>query len=643
MSFMSGETVSTGVSQGRQSRIQVGSISIAGLPDRPAAYEGVDVLVISDISPSAVNPRALKALSMWTASGGTLVLSTGPNYQNYLNPFYDELLPVRITGVANLARFDSLSRLGRCAFPTGSMAVARSTVKPTVCSVVISESGVPIYAERRYGAGKVVYLAFDHLSKPFRDWNGQTEFWKSIISAKTPGPLVEAQGSSDSRSSRYGPYYPGMQGQRQPDLAGVVEQNPSIKTPSFGAIAIFLFAYLIVLVPVNYFVLQRKQRRELAWVSTPIIVLLFAVGAYGIGYTMKGGRVHLDEATFVEGSTNSRYARAITEATLFSPASRSYQLAVSDPFSMGQVLPTGEDERLPRAYIGEQTTIENIRMAMWSAETFESVSGVDLGGRIESDLMLDGTRMWGEIRNNTGIDFADCVVIWGGSSISIGGLAKGASAAVNISHTPGRLAGLPHYPGYGGGVRDLSARLRDFAKETTSGAGSPMLLARAAREGGVFSLSGEQSATGSCTCYAFRLDYGVGGTFSLDPSSVSARIIESQGRPGPDYEEQDRNIRWLVVKLEPGGYIIASYHLPVPANCEVTGLKVHRRGPGANVLVVSLYNDVTGKWDEVAVNAPIARPSCYICPGSQVGVKIKAPRGCWDNSVIAISAEGRKR
>ena len=60
---------------------------------------------------------------------------------------------------------------------------------------------------------------------------------------------------------RGGPSYPQDAG----GLTSVVSQNPSIKTPSFNTIGLFLLAYILMLVPVNYFVLKKKKRLELAW------------------------------------------------------------------------------------------------------------------------------------------------------------------------------------------------------------------------------------------------------------------------------------------------------------------------------------------------------------------------------------------
>jgi hypothetical protein len=173
LSFLSGERIplqasaamggnpAGATSSGRtDATIQAASLSPMMLPDRPAAYQAVDVMVVSDLGTASVEPKALRAITMWVASGGTLVVSTGPNYRSFQSEFFGELLPVTITGTTSLPTMSTLSQMGKVAFLQGPVAVARSTPKPGICTETLNEGGVPIYAERRYGAGRVVFLAF---------------------------------------------------------------------------------------------------------------------------------------------------------------------------------------------------------------------------------------------------------------------------------------------------------------------------------------------------------------------------------------------------------------------------------------------------------------------------------------------------
>ena len=100
--------------------------------------------------------------------------------------------------------------------------------------------------------------------------------------------------------------------------------------PGFAFIGLFLLAYIVVLVPVNYTVLKRRDRRELAWVTVPIIIVAFSGLAYAVGYGTKGGQVLLAQAGIVEAWAGQSAAPALAYLGLFSPAKSRYNLSTED-------------------------------------------------------------------------------------------------------------------------------------------------------------------------------------------------------------------------------------------------------------------------------------------------------------------------
>jgi len=632
LSFLQGESLPTpprrrsyyrsGGSGG--ATICVGSLAPDMLPDRPAAYEGVDVLVISGLAPESTNPNALKAICAWTASGGTLVVSTGADYRPYTNAFYDELLPVSIQGAADLAGLGALSALGRQAFPVTGVAVTRSAIKPGIGRALVSENGLPIVAERTYGAGRVVFLAFDHRSSPFRDWNGQTAFWKSIITGAQAEPLAPTSTTfaGDSYYSRG--YYAQQQGTTE--LSDVVAQNPSIKTPSINTVGLFLLAYLIVLVPANYIVLRARRRLELAWLTTPAIVILFTIGAYAIGYTMKGGSLRLCEATLVEGSTNARYARVVTDASLFSPARRSYDLTVSDPSALSQIVVQGPGDDPPLAFVGDPSIIAGVGMAMWSSKTFEAVGGTDLGGAIQANLRQDGGEVRGEITNNTGVDLNGCVVVFGGAKTGIGRFAKGEVKQVRLAYG-GSVGAGPVYPDP---AAPLAHKLDEFATRAAMQSGSPALVGFAAPGGGTFDVPGYSPTAERSVCCVIHLNYEMGDTVVINPGMVKAWRPGSPGAPPSPSGTVGNGM--LGGHVSWGNHFTGMYELPVPAGYKITSLSLvgsvngnSNPGSGKGRVVVRVLNHRTGKWDTIGFPSAgsVPNPGDYIS-GNTVKVKCAA-------------------
>ncbi|MBI2842053.1 MAG: hypothetical protein HYX78_01490 [Armatimonadetes bacterium] len=650
LSFLSGERIPVTVAPSSapyyrsratpvEAAVYPGAVAPNDLPDRPAAYESIDMLIVTGDIAASASPKALQAISMWVASGGQLVVSVGPDYRKCQNDFFDELLPVELSGTADLAGMSSLTKLGKQPFPRSAVAVAESSPKDGIAKVLASENAVPLVVTRNYGAGTVVFLAFDYRSSPFRDWNGQTEFWKILLKSGCGVPLVRTAAGFYSEPYNSPP-------DQLPAMAGVVEANPSIGTPSVGTIVFFLAAYLIVLVPVNYFVLAKKKRLELAWVTTPAIVILFTLGAYGIGYTTKGSSLQLQQATFVEGSSSSRYARLVTCASLFSPARRSYRVELTDPLAVCQTIASSKSEPLPPALLGETTVMEKVPMAMWSSRAFESVSATDLGGYITSDLTLDGDKLTGEVRNQTGALLMEASVVYGDRKYSLRDLGRGASAKLGapevMPYIP-QAPGSPGYPGYYPGRRRYGPgqqkavpdALHEFALQRARAAGAPVLVAKARTLEGAFRVRGASSV--SATCCAFRLDYKVGKKFAVSADAIKGTVVQCEnGQVTLSPSSGQISLSFW------GGqnHAIVAFEIPVPADGEVTGLKLEGSGSGT----VQIYNCATNKWEDIQFGQSLAAGAAqYVNLSNEARVKVKATGSNSRSISVGLSAEGRRK
>lgn len=651
LSFMQGENITVsprlrpgmGARPPAQATIHAGSLSPRMLPDRPAAYEGADVIVISGLSPESTDPNALKAICEWVASGGTLIVSTGPDYRGYINAFYDEILPVRISGAASLPGITSISSMGGTAFPSGPAAIAASTLKPGIGRALHSENGMPIVAERDYGAGRVVFLAFDVKAAPFKDWDGQIRFWKIWITATTDGPILptEARFAGDAFYGNYSGY---QSYDQNAGLASVVMQTPSIKTPSITAVGLFLVAYLVILVPVNYAVLRAKRRLELAWLTTPAIVLLFTVGAYAIGYTMKGGSLRLCEATLIEGSSNARFARTVTNASIFSPARRSYSLTVADPSAISQAVPMSRDDEPPVTFLADTSVMDGVGMAMWSSKTFEAVGGMDLGGVIESNLKIDGGKLSGTVRNNTAMDLRDCKITYGDTSMSIARLAKGQSARVELRPSSSSPQGMPQSPGYSA-EEQVSQRLKHFV-DTSAPASGPVLVGFADTKG-VFDVADGRAQADRAICCVFHLSYDQGSVMSIAPGMVTAWQVSGSrnGSPGGNASGM------LGGYLYNGQTFVGAYRLPLPTEFKVTSLKVvgstnrnSSPGAGKGVVNASVLNCVTGKWDPISVpsGASLPTPANYVNTNHEVKLRFRSTNSSNAEVSFGVAAEAKR-
>jgi hypothetical protein len=292
-----------------------------GLPTHPKGYDSVDVVVLHDPAPAQFNEDEIRALEAWVAMGGTLVVSVGADVQGIRGSFIEDLLPVKLIGTTTLSAMPALERRYGAPLPaSGPFIVATATVDRG--QVLAAEAGTPLIVEAPYGMGRVIYLAFDLKKQPVRDWGaGMEEFWREVItSTSSVCDLTSDEWEQMAWAGRGGYYGPGMPYSTPSTLSSAVAQIPQMDIPSFTVVGLFLLLYVVCLVPINYWVLKSLDRRELSWITTPAIVLVFSVSAYAVGRSVKGGRLLVNHIAVAQTRADARTAALDSYYGIFSPS-----------------------------------------------------------------------------------------------------------------------------------------------------------------------------------------------------------------------------------------------------------------------------------------------------------------------------------
>ena len=71
-------------------------------------------------------------------------------------------------------------------------------------------------------------------------------------------------------------------------MVQAVASLPSLALPPIGGLIMLLFGYILLIGPINYLVLRRLDRRDWAWLTMPVLIVVFAVGAYAFGSALRG-------------------------------------------------------------------------------------------------------------------------------------------------------------------------------------------------------------------------------------------------------------------------------------------------------------------------------------------------------------------
>jgi hypothetical protein len=441
------------------------------MPDRWFGYDAADVVVLTtdkddfmkELARSDAATRR-KALAEWVRRGGKLVISVGRNHQlvNSLLasmplPEADKmpLVPFAITGSVQRK---SLPNVGAWATPPapplgegkpGGVEVAtlaRGDERPKERGLgdgthvlLVEEKSAdgkdperrPIIVSSSCGLGRVVLVAFDLDSPPFSDWGDpknpyQKAFFVHLRDEVSPKVFDAERLRADINFT----------GRDRPELLEALQRQidsfEDVPVISFGWVALFILVYILIVGPLDYFVLKKVFKRlELTWVTFPTVVLTISVGAYFIAYALKGDDLRVNKIDLVEIDLHTPQAYGTSWFSVFSPRVQNYTLAVEPTFGGGPpssavalmenplATPRGSASifRQPYEYAEDAAGIDNVPIPVWSTRSFAASWRTPLAADklpVRAELVWRDNGVTGKIENNLPVDLEDVSLIYRG-------------------------------------------------------------------------------------------------------------------------------------------------------------------------------------------------------------------------------------
>lgn len=401
-------------------------LTAAEMPERPEGLRTFDALLINDFDTSTLSQEQRQAIQSWVHAGGRLVIGGGPGAARTASGLPAELLPLQ---PAELQQIDALPELAVYAGTEevrvpGPFSVASGMVDKGKALVV--EGGLPLLVETDYGSGAVDYVALDLAGAPFDAWSGTTPFWQTLLS---PGAAYPNWLAPDIPQRQM------MSDQMNYALSSL----PALDLPSVQGLAIMLFVYVMLVGPINYVVLRSMKRLQLAWVTIPVLTVIFSLATFGLGFALRGNDIIMNKIALVQiqpdGSGN-----ALTFFGLFSPAQSAYEVEVPDttllsgmqnyydPWS-GSPITANELTFIQ----GEPAAVQGLAVNQWSMQAFQSESVWEDVGSLGADLVVNQDGLTGEIRNDTGHMLQDVNLVMGTRHVNLGDIPPGESRPVTLA------------------------------------------------------------------------------------------------------------------------------------------------------------------------------------------------------------------
>jgi hypothetical protein len=454
-------------------RSRTPELVVAPLRELPGvwyALDGVETIVLDTGHRPTVDLLGAggdRVLKEWVAQGGHLIVTMGeewPSAQESLGPILpaEPTDPLSLTDVSPVESFAGHVEPGLEGPLHGRKLEGWEARKGVPLASSLSS---PLVVRGAYGFGLVTVVGLDMGQPAFAKWKDRRLFWEKVLGLRGR----ESDDGFALASSRGA-----LIQSAAPELAArmhrSLESFPGVKIVPFGWVAFFVFAYILLIGPLDYLFLKRVARRmELTWITFPLIVLAVSIAAYAGAYAIKGSDLRVNKVDAVDYDQSTGLIRGNTWMTVFSPANRDYGLSIAP---LGPTLEPGSKADLrsqtlswfgsPEPVLGgsgriafgnagyaygpagRPESIEGIRIPIWSTKSFTGRWAGSAGAKlIESELeVVGGDRVSGSIRNLTGETLENAQLFYGRHVYDLGTIRPGGIVRVTPTRTESMSANL---------------------------------------------------------------------------------------------------------------------------------------------------------------------------------------------------------
>lgn len=405
---------------GSQSDAAVALLTLDDLPETAVAWNSLDILIFNDTDTSQLTSGQRTALESWLNNGGQLIITGGANWQKTATALAD-LLPVTIEGSQTVDDLPGLrERIGIPFRDPGPYVVATSSLRNG--ELIFRQDDLPLLARQPVGQGAVYFLALDPRLAPLLDWDGSEAIW-AAIAGRVPNTSNWSLGPQNSYAA-----------------TTAVSSLPSLTLPSILQLLAFLLIYTVVVGPLNYWILKRRNQLERAWVTIPVLVVLFSGVTYFTGFQLRGNDTIINEISVVYSQADGEQANVYSLLGLYSPQRKTYDLVLpqntlAQPYSQQFGAPFNTDKpHVGAVTYGNEVTISDVRVDISEVSVFlaeTAAPAIDVSGT--AMLTLEGNNLVLEmdVLNNSDIQLETVSVLLGDTAVFIGDLPPRERTAVS--------------------------------------------------------------------------------------------------------------------------------------------------------------------------------------------------------------------
>ncbi|MHC0036616.1 hypothetical protein [Pseudoneobacillus sp. C159] len=403
-----------------RSQTQMLPLNKEQLPKQGMGLEMIDYLVIDEYAISDLDEQQQEAIKEWIQSGGVLIAGAAPDASSSYGLLYS-LLPMK-SEVESSGSAAFFQRPKEEKPPFNEIKLFTGPVE-TGAEILQKSGSLPATVKKQFGNGMILQTSFSLGDQPLASWKEYNSWFVD---------LLKYGNQSSQMSNRYGQ---DLLDQLYWEFAETNEFFPS-SNYSIPQLIVIILVYLIVIVPILYFVLRKWDKREHAWWIIPALSVTMSAIVFGIGARDRISEPQLNQMGVYK--LNGNQLVGLQASTLLTNRSGDYTLRV--PRGEYQAVPHGNNrgggalDPLMGAIVIEnrkETEMVFPKVGYWSSKTIYGKSQTQSDGQFIAHLEVKDGQLVGTIENRFPYDFKEIFIWSGNKKISLGSIKKGETIKVD--------------------------------------------------------------------------------------------------------------------------------------------------------------------------------------------------------------------
>ncbi|MEK4484937.1 hypothetical protein MHH81_04970 [Psychrobacillus sp. FSL H8-0484] len=404
--------------------IHVAQLSNFTLPTGAEAWEMADYIIIDEFVLADLEEQQQQALVDYVSAGGFIVVGASDNTEVELGKL-GEYLPLTLqTSTQSLSPEKVLGLTANNPLSNALTVYDASLNEGATPSFSID--GTIIAAKKQLGKGAIIQTTFSLGDEPLSKDPVYSDLMTTIVQS------VKAQNTSNNMM--YG--YNGKD-QLVYEVGNTNSLFSSFKVSTPLMISIVLI-YMILVGPLLYLLLKRKDKREYAWGIIPLTAIIASAAIFGYGAKDRIARPQVQQSSFLyvneDNSLSGYYAESLLsnksgEFSFVAPTSTTMVAQRNNNSFNGQNMNVHEEAIIEKHASNSELTFRDV--GYWSVSNFFGDTHLKDVGNFEVDLRVDASKLIGTVKNNFPFALKE-VSVWSGSKlIKLGDLQPGEQLEVN--------------------------------------------------------------------------------------------------------------------------------------------------------------------------------------------------------------------